>query len=386
MKRLLIYSVCTIFLAAVCEFAIAQDRGGRDRGDRGDRGERGDRGDRGDRGSSGGFGGPPGGFGGGGFGGPPGAVPGGGFGGPPGGFGGGGFGGPPGGFGGGGFGGPPGGFGGGDSGGRSRMDTNGNGKIDQEEIDQMPSFVRDMMKARGVELKAGMSVDDMRNSFRSSFGGGDGGQPGQPGQPGSNPNQNGQGNSGAAKTLTPFKMKPKKPIVLTLPPAYADSDTDFDGQIGMYEWMQTRRNDLERYDAIDSNSDGFLTPEELLAADTANAVVASTERKKLTIVSATPTKAKANPAGGPASGNGQSNGSQPNAVPDERTTSRAAERFDSMDTNKDGFVEGAEWENSGRAKGIFEQAGVALSKMSRDQFTQTYAKLITSMYGGSGGR
>ena len=70
-------------------------------------------------------------------------------------------GGPPGGFGGG----PPGGFGGG----RSMLDTNGNGTIDQEELDRMPSFVRDMMATRGIELKAGMTVDDMRNTMRASF-------------------------------------------------------------------------------------------------------------------------------------------------------------------------------------------------------------------------
>ena len=30
------------------------------------------------------------------------------------------------------------------------MDSNGNGKIDQDEIDRIPSFIRDRMKERGV--------------------------------------------------------------------------------------------------------------------------------------------------------------------------------------------------------------------------------------------
>lgn len=50
------------------------------------------------------------------------------------------------------------------------MDANQNGKLDQEELDRMPSFVRDMMAGRGIQLKAGMSLDDMRNSMQRFFG------------------------------------------------------------------------------------------------------------------------------------------------------------------------------------------------------------------------
>ncbi len=111
------------------------------------------------------------------------------------------------------------------------MDSNGNGKVDQEEIDRMPSFVRDMMKARGVELKAGMSLDDMRKQLSQRFHSqGGNGQNGQP----TDPNRNG---ATGAVVLTPYKMKPKKPLTITLPPAYSEVDTDFDGQIAMHEWM-----------------------------------------------------------------------------------------------------------------------------------------------------
>ena len=51
------------------------------------------------------------------------------------------------------------------------MDRNGNGKLDQEEIDRMPSFVRDMMKSRGVDLRAGVSLDSLRSGMSSGSSG-----------------------------------------------------------------------------------------------------------------------------------------------------------------------------------------------------------------------
>ncbi len=380
MKRLF-----TILISASAILTILSDFSlGQDRGDRRDRGGFG--GDSG-RGERGGFGGPPSGFGGGGFGGapsgmggPPSGFGGGGFGGPPGGFGGGGFGGPPGGVSGGGFGGPPGGFGGGDRESRfgSMMDSNGNGKVDQEEIDRMPSFVRDMMKARGVELKAGMSLDDMRNTFRSNFSQGGNGQNGQPNDP------NRSGGSGAV-VLTPYKMKPRKPLTITLPPAYSEVDTDFDGQIAMHEWMLTRRVDLEQFDSMDIDSDGYLIPEELAAADAAAAAanqtaVAATARKRLLIVNATPTKAKVS------SNNGQS-GTAPQPGQDSNSrggwgsgdpTAMASESFKRLDGNGDGFIETEEWQGSRRTRGMFEQAGIRLDRMSLEQFSQHYVRLMSS--------
>ncbi len=347
MKRFFVVTLLALIAGrTLVESAQAQDRG--DRGDRRDRGSRGDD----DSGS----------------------------GGPRGGFGGGGFGGPPDGFSGGSFGGPPGGDPGSDRSSRfgSMMDSNGNGKIDQEEIDRMPSFVRDMMKARGVELKAGISVDDMRNSFRSSMNGGSNPPPGAP--------QQANTATAGVKTLTPYKMKPKKPVTLTLPPLYSEIDTDFDGQLGMYEWMMTRRADIEQFDTMDTDQDGYLTPEELTAADAAaasqNALV-DTGRKRLLIVNATPAKRKpaapgqqagdngttTPPGTGPDASRGAWGGGDPNVM--------ATESFRRLDSNGDGFVDTNEWQQSRRTRGMFEQAGIKLDKMSLADFTRHYGNLST---------
>lgn len=257
------------------------------------------------------------------------------------------------------------------------MDSNGNGKIDQEEIDRIPSFVRDMMKSRGVELKPGMSLDDMRNGFRSGSGGNE-----QPGQQGNNQGSNPM----AKKVLTPYKMKARKVEPLTLPPAYEEIDTDFDGQIGMHEWMMTRRTDLDQFDSMDTDYDGYLTPEELKAAETV-AAVASTERKKLTIVSATPTKVKAsqnatqqnsspagnNPWGGGGNPWGGSSGGGEVAM--------APSYFERLDLNRDGMIDSDEWQQSRRVRGMFEQAGIPLDKMNLAQFTQNLAKVSSPTTG-----
>ncbi len=394
MKRLFTSLTAFLLLASA---AAAQEGGGfGGRGDRGsDRGGFGGGGggsDRGgfggggfggrggfDRGSSGrgGFGGGPGGMSPGGFGGGSGFSPGGMS---PGGFGGGGmspggFGGgmPPGGFGGGGFGG--GGFGGGgDRGSRfgSMMDSNGNGKVDQEELDRMPSFVKDMMAQRGINLTAGMSIDDMRNTMRQGFGGGPQGNQNQPGQP----NQPGQTNNGQPKGLTPYKMKAKPSIIVTLPPAYADVDTDFDGQLAMHEWMMTRRPDIEIFEDLDLDGDGYLIPDELLLADAANnQQVAAVEKPRLTIVSATPTRMtqgqndQRNDRGD--RGRGDNRGGDNN----NNNGGEAASYFSRLDTDQNGTITSNEWQESRRVRGMFEQAGIPLSDMNLQQFSENLAKV-----------
>ena len=359
-RILLTASVAGLMWGSTLSNADAQDRGDRggrggDRGDRGDRGSRGFGGDSGSgfgRGGSGGFGGgPPGGFGGGGFGG-----------------------GPPGGFGGGGFGGPPG-------GGRSMMDTNGNGVIDQDEIDRMPSFVRDMMKSRGVELKAGMTVDQMRSGFSRSSG-----SSASPTDPNKGNNTSGSGNGNSTVVLKPYKMKPKPSLIQTLPPAYSEIDVDFDGQLGLDEWMLARRTELDQFDEMDTDHDGFLIPEELKAAEVAangsNAAMA-VRTAKLTIVSATAKSQGSSQFNSNSNDNRSSRWGGGSSGGD--VVEQAKQYFPRLDQNKDGFIDTDEFQQSRRVRGMFEQAGIPPAKMSLEQFTQNLQK-ATAATQSSGGR
>ena len=59
-------------------------------------------------------------------------------------------------------GGPPGGFG-------SRLDQNGDGRIDQNELNDIPEGFRQAMQSRGVKLKPGLSVEEFTQSMRQQF-------------------------------------------------------------------------------------------------------------------------------------------------------------------------------------------------------------------------
>ena len=256
------------------------------------------------------------------------------------------------------------------------MDSTGNGTIDQDEIDRMPSFVRDMMRSRGQELKAGMSLDDMRNNMQRGFNG-------EEGRSG-NGDQNDPRNGNRTPALTPYKMKPKKPLTLTLPPAYSEVDTDFDGQLGLHEWMMTRRADLEQFDAMDTDHDGYLIPEELEAAESAanaasNNAVASVERKKLTIIGV-PAPANQNDRD-----RNRDNGNRDNDNGSNRwgrgggsEVALAPQYFERLDSDRNGTVDTNEWQQSQRVRGMFEQAGIPITDMNLDQFTANMTKLSDS--------
>lgn len=265
------------------------------------------------------------------------------------------------------------------------MDTNGNGKIDQEELDRMPSFVRDMMKSRGVELKAGMNVDDMRNSMRGGFGGGD-----NNGGP-NNPNNGGNNGSNPAivkPVLKPYKMKEKPALIEVLPPAYAEVDTDFDGQLGLDEWMLARRVALEQFDEFDTDHDGFLIPEELKAAEAAatdtNAAMA-VRTEKLTIVVAVQTAKSGRQSNGNNSSQDQNNSGSNRWGGGGDVAEQARSYFPRLDRNQDGFIDEAEFQESRRTRTMFEQAGIPPQKMSLEQFTQNLQK-ATAATQSSGGR
>ena len=51
-----------------------------------------------------------------------------------------------------------------------------------------------------------------------------------------------------------------------LPDAYTALDTDFDGQIALYEWRKGKRGTISQFTSQDINGDGFLIAKELTQA------------------------------------------------------------------------------------------------------------------------
>ena len=168
----------------------------------------------------------------------------------------------------------------------SRLDTNQNGVVDQSEIDGIPEGFRRMMDARGFKLESGESVDTVRNRVRQRY---------ENERRERERRHDDSSDNGRANRSTPppaFKPRDRERITVDLPENYAEVDSDLDGQIGLYEWIVARRNDLELFDEIDGNADGLLTPRELsawdkLKDDAGKTSLTVTKRERLLIVAGT---------------------------------------------------------------------------------------------------
>jgi hypothetical protein len=96
------------------------------------------------------------------------------------------------------------------------------------------------------------------------------GNPPGPAKPTPSPPPQG-GGAGSPPGATPPGEEPK-PIVYRagklpkgLPPWFRQLDTDNDGQIGLYEWVQAGLP-IAEFKALDRNRDGFLTIQEVMRA------------------------------------------------------------------------------------------------------------------------
>lgn len=329
--------VCVLLIATVTHFHVPQvyaQRGGGDRGSA--------------EGGRGGFGGGRGGFGGGDRGG---------FGGGRGGFGGG----------------APGAFGGGPP--RMSFDSNNNGVFDADEIQRMPEGFRQMMESRGVRFQPGMTVDDFRNSMREGF-------------QRAREQSEGSGSSGSADNRSPyspaapFRPRKREPMTKPLPEKYVELDINRDGQVALFEWMSLRRDELDQFDLMDANGDGFLTPVELHAfgatVEKTEPQVVSYKRERVTIVGGASSK------GSGSSGSNSRGGSSSGSSSEKRTQNEARGRqyFGFMDRNRNGKIDMEEWESSRRLKPMMEQAGIKIRPMSAEDFAKAYADASEKQGGG----
>ncbi len=277
-------------------------------------------------------------------------------------------------------GGPPG-------GGMSRLDANGNGRIDQDEIDKIPEGFRSMMESRGMRLQPGTSVDDFRNRMRSQFEQMRQEREREESQYRPQAQQQQQrptGNRTEYKPSSSFRPPEKERMTIDLPANYTDLDTDFDGQVGLYEWIVAKRDELELFDAIDIDKDGILTPRELDEHDNAvtspEQILASLseryKRPRVTII------------GGPSATGLNRGGSETKnlskEVKEQHTSFASKQAFPYIDTNKDGRITLDELQRDEKTKrviGMFEKANIKVEPMSQAEFTQRYVQAMDHFAG-----
>ena len=312
-----------------------------------------------------------------------------------------------------------------------RMDENGNGRLDPDEISNSRMPIGDMARQAGIDPSKGLSAKDVgrvmegmqrmreqgggfggfggdrggrgggRGGFGGGFGGGDRGGFGGGGF-GGDRGGFGRGGRGGDRFGSSSKEEEKKPVRVTidLQSEYLPGDTNGDGQIAMAEWLRWKsRAALAEFLSLDRNADGILTPRELTQVASAGpadlatlfptvdpaafgpatgtpsgkAAAESTEAPAASSIAATKTET-------PAATLVQSTESSTASSPDiERYKATAARFFKILDRDRDGNITDLEWQRSSRLRPKFESAGADLTQpMSEEQFTTYYVKFSTA--------
>ena len=248
------------------------------------------------------------------------------------------------------------------------LDSNHDGQLDETELRRFPTpslnmlhlnglpnvvpVPRELFVAASVALASSLQAAEESNHPKEeeANAGRDGktidsrnGKPAIPGSP-------------AARTVTR-----KGHYVPDLPSEYSSFDKNGDGQIALYEWDRKKYSEFLK---LDKNSDGFLTPAELLPAAALKAIYA-----KATNRPAQQGSAGASSAGDSNSGSGEHDGIE----------REARKTFGDMDESKDGSIDETEWGRSRRIRPWFESNGVKVSlPLNADNFVALYRRVRES--------
>ena len=238
-------------------------------------------------------------------------------------------------------------FGNGQRGGMSFMMTQRGGGGGDDRGERMRSFFSQMRSSNA-------SPDDRRQQMQSFFSRMRGGERGTSSRGGSS--RGGREGSdrgrrgGSSKEQS--KPKPRVRVTVDLPEQYADQDLDKDGQLGLYEWKLAA---IAQFRTLDANGDGFLTPRELSAGSSTEAVATAAPAA----ASADPTAASTTAA--PSTTITVSAAAAPAASKKDAGLVRIAKyTFKALDKDKDGSLSAQEWSQSKRTRESFNKKKVKM--------------------------
>jgi len=292
-----------------------------------------------------------------------------------------------------------------------RMDENGNGRLDPDEISQSRFPIADMAERAGIDASRGLDRDDIEQVFSQmqrmregggGFGGDRGGRGGRGGFGGDRGGFGG-GRSGRGgfdrggsdrrgRNDDSKKAEPPPRVTIDLQAAYVPGDLNADGQLELSEWLRWKsRAALAEFISLDRNVDGILTPRELAQADSKSPADLSSylpgaDPAALGPGTGAPAVAASTPAApikGTPSASTSSKPSQPEVAKVTKPSSADLDRhkataerfFKILDRDRDGNITDLEWRRSTRLRPKFEAVGADLSQpMSEDQFVNYYVK------------
>jgi Ca2+-binding EF-hand superfamily protein len=148
-----------------------------------------------------------------------------------------------------------------------RKDTNGDGKLNQ---DEMSGFLRSNLAKYDKNGDGLIDMYEYREYFAARLAGNVGGK-------------DDSGTRGIASIIIEEEELDRKPVVFRaggqmpagLPAWFKELDTDGDGQVALYEWRKGGKN-LDEFRDWDLNDDGFITPEEAIKCLAKKGAMAST--------------------------------------------------------------------------------------------------------------
>lgn len=274
------------------------------------------------------------------------------------------------------------------------MDRNQDGKLDESEVSRMPGSFREKLEAQGLDFKKGVSKDKfvgvagkaMEEARKERESGGDSRDRGRDGDRDDRRREDDRSSSKSSSSSKKgvASSMPKIQMNYDLPSSYTDLDTNLDGQIGLYEWRQWKPTELTAFIELDANSDGFLTPRELLVAEAIkkNGSPPKIEMPRVIVLGSAPKKAASKSTSSSSSSSSRdSKGRDDDKQVDFREQDRQNEKkggeyFGYMDKNRNGRIDPEEWAASRKIRPWFQKEGIDVSRaMSRDEFVRHFVKL-----------
>lgn len=259
----------------------------------------------------------------------------------------------------------------------ARLDSNGDGNLDAEEMKKIPSQWRDRLGQQGIDVNRTVALSKFtevatrgaQERMRQREGERNGES-----TTGRNGDRRGSQTKSNAPSVQLFKMPERLKVFKELSGEMKEADVDGDGMVALYEWDGAGMP-FEQFFLKDTNEDGYVSAKEA-AGDLEVDAGRFLAKNRVVIIggnSGSASGGRVSFSSSPGSRGGATNSKF--AKPEE-DTKKAAEYTKAMDKNGNGYIDKEEWAASRRLRPWFEKEGIKVEGMSASEFSQNYQKVM----------